>query len=135
MEVAGVAEAHHLHSAGFELAVVPKGVGVFEVAFDNVGERLDISVGMHRPFRTGDDPVVVEHAQGSDTHLLRIAIAVDGEVPSGVEPAAVLPIDLAVLPHCQHDELPRGATWLRPQPSRRYAGRWSRESPAGAHRR
>src|SRR6185295_19032581 len=45
---------------------------------------------MHRPFGAGHDPVVVEDAQRADTHLLRIAVAIEGEVPAGVEPSALL---------------------------------------------
>jgi hypothetical protein len=38
--------------------------------------------------RARDDAVVVEHAQRSDAHLVRIAISVEGEVPASIEPAA-----------------------------------------------
>src|SRR5687768_17699750 len=45
---------------------------------------------MQRPLGARDDPVVVEHPQGADAHLLGIPVAVEREVPAGVEPAALL---------------------------------------------
>ena len=48
---------------------------------------------VERPLGAGHDPVVVEDAEGTDAHLLRIAVPVEAEVPSGVEPAALLAPD------------------------------------------
>ncbi len=77
-------------AAGLETAVVAERIGMQGVALDDVRERLDVLVGVKRPLGAGDDPVVIEYAQCADAHLLRIAIAVEREVPVGVEPAALL---------------------------------------------
>ena len=86
-------ERHDLRRTGLEVAVVAEGVGMEEVAFDDVRERLDVPVRVERPLGAGHDPVVVEDAQRTDAHLLGIAVAVEAEVPSGVEPAALLAPD------------------------------------------
>jgi hypothetical protein len=75
---------------------------VIEVTLDHVGQRLDVAVGVHRPLRPGHDAVVVEHPQRTDAHLIWIVIAVEREMPAGVEPATVLRIDLVIPSDRQH---------------------------------
>jgi hypothetical protein len=90
VQVAAVRERHRLRGARPEPAVVPERVGMEELAADDVGQRLDVLVRMERPFAAGDDPVVIEHTQRANAHLVRVTIAVEREVPPGVEPAALL---------------------------------------------
>ena len=89
VQVAAVRERHDLGGARLELAVVAERVGVEEVALDDVRQRLDVLVRVERPLGAGDDPVVVEDAQRADAHLFGIPVAVEREVPAGVEPAAL----------------------------------------------
>ena len=86
-------ERHDLRRTGLEVPVVAERIGMQEVAFDDVGERLDVLVRVERPLGAGHDPIVVEHAERTDAHLLGIAVAVEAEVPAGVEPAALLAPD------------------------------------------
>src|SRR6188508_513460 len=90
MLVAPVRERHGLRGAGLETAVVAERIGVKERALDDVRQRLDVLVRMYRPFGAGDDAVVVEDPQRADTHLLRIVVAIEAEVPARVEPATGL---------------------------------------------
>src|SRR6266536_6214460 len=75
---------------------------MLEVPLNNIGQRLDVLVRVHRPIRTGHDPVIVEHPQRPDAHLIRIAVMVEREVPAGMEPPTVRLEDLAVTPDGQH---------------------------------
>ena len=43
---------------------------------------------VHRPRCPGNEPIVVEHSEGSDAHLLWITIMAERKVPVGAEPAA-----------------------------------------------
>ena len=91
-------EGHHLSSPGLEVAVVPERVGVQEIALDHVRQGLDVPMRMERPLGAGHDPIIVEDTQGTDALLFGIAVAVEAEMPSGVEPAALLAPDRVRFP-------------------------------------
>ena len=59
--------------------------------------------------RAGDD--VIEHPQRADARLPRIAIAIQREVPAGVEPAALLMPDGARV--ADRHVVFEGFIWLR----------------------
>ena len=59
--------------------------------FGSAGKRvtpLDIAMGMERPHRARDQPVVVEHAHRTERIVLGVAVLVEREVPASAEPAA-----------------------------------------------
>ena len=93
VQVAPMRERHDLGRTGLEVPVVAEGIGMEEVALDDVGERLDVLVRVERPLGAGHDPIVVEDAERTHAHLLGIAVPVEAEVPAGVEPAALLAPD------------------------------------------
>src|SRR5712691_7034496 len=95
-------ERHPLDPSGLEPAVLAEGVRVLERALDDVGDALDVGVRVHRPVGARDEAVVVEHPERPDAHLARVAVSVEGEVPSGGEPAALLGVDLGVATDLQH---------------------------------
>src|SRR6202165_3693292 len=107
------AQGHHLDGAGLQDAVVAEAVGVAEGAFPDIGNPFDVGMRVHRPDSTGSQLIMVEHAQRSHTHLLRIAIAIEGEVPAGYKPTAVFAVDLAVASDLQHYGRfqPNWSTW------------------------
>ena len=86
-------ERHDLGRTRLEVPVVAQGIGMEEVALDDVGERLDVLVRVERPLGAGHDPIIVEDSERTHAHLLGIAVAVEAEVPAGVEPAALLAPD------------------------------------------
>ena len=64
-------ERHALHRArGQRSGRAADVVLVSERALDHVGEPFDVTVGMHRPDRARNEPVVVEHTQGAEPHVL-----------------------------------------------------------------
>src|ERR1700730_7832458 len=94
-----------------EDAIVAQAVSMTEGAFPHIGDAFDVGVRVHRPDRTGSEAIVVEHPQRPDAHLSRIAIAIEGEVPAGDKPAALLLVDLAVAADLQHSRSTRGSGW------------------------
>ena len=95
-------ERHQLHAARLQGAVIAQAVGVAKASLPDVGDALHVGVRMHRPNGARRQPVVIEDAQRPDPHLPGIAVAVEGEVPARVEPAAFLFVDLPVAAHLQH---------------------------------
>ena len=110
-------ERHPLDTAGLKLPAVAERVGVLERALDDVGQPLDVGVGVHRPIGARDEPVVVEDAERADPHLRRVAVLVEGEVPARVEPPALLPVDVCVAADLKHRAPP-----LAVRPGPRYSG-------------
>ena len=70
-----------------------------------VREPFDVPMRVHRPIRPRHQPVVVEHAQGSEPGPIGIAVPVEGEMPPGMEPAPVGLEDLPVPPDGDHVDL------------------------------
>ena len=75
---------------------------VFEVPGHDVGDSLDVAVGVHRPDRARDERVVIEHAQAADPHVFGVVVFVEAEVPAGPEPATVDVVDLAIAADGDH---------------------------------
>ena len=93
------AERHALHRAGRQrTGRAAHVVLVAERPLDDVGEALDVAVGVHRPDRARDQPVVVEHPQRAELHVLGVVVGVERVVPARAEPAAVDVADLVVAP-------------------------------------
>ena len=105
LQVAPRREPHDLCGSRPQTAVVAERAGVEDVPLDHVGQRLDVTVRVHGPVGVGDEAVVVEDHRRAHAHLFRIAVAVEGEVPSGVEPPAILMVDLVWSPDPQHASL------------------------------
>ena len=42
---------------------------------------------------------MIEHPERAHAHLLWIPVTIEGEMPAGLEPAAVLAMNLSVAPH------------------------------------
>jgi len=61
---------------------------MFEGPLGDVGDPLDIPMGMHRPRRSRHEAVIVEDAQIAKPGVLRVLVIVEAEVPVGAEPAA-----------------------------------------------
>jgi len=80
------------------------------MALDDVRERLDVLMRVQWPLGPGDDAVVVEHTQRADAELVRVAVAIEREVPAGVEPAALFVPDRVRASdlHCRGGEAHRG---------------------------
>src|SRR5262249_34831080 len=97
---------HPLHTAGEQRSPVPERVGMGERPFHDVGDALDVGVGVHRPLGAGREPVVVEDAERAEPHLLWVAVPVEREVPSGPEPAAILRVDVRVASDLEHVRQP-----------------------------
>ena len=91
------AEAHPLNAARLEDAVIAEAVRVLEVPGHDVGDPLDVAVRMHRPRGAGHERVVVENAERADTHVVRIVVPIEGEVPPRLEPTTVDPVDRAIV--------------------------------------
>src|SRR6185503_17394330 len=89
-------EPHALRATRSEHAAVAEAVRVLELAGDDPGDPLDVAVRMHRPHRARDERVVIKDAHRADTHVARVAVTVEGEVPARTEPAAVDRIDRGV---------------------------------------
>ena len=68
---------------------------------------------MERPLGTRHDPVIVEDAKGADALLLGIAVAVEAEVPPGIEPAALLVPDRVGFPDDHSPSVTAHLTLLR----------------------
>src|SRR2546423_6071454 len=62
---------------------------MLERAFGDVGDALDVAVGMHRPGGAGNEAVVVKDAKVPDPHVLLVRVLIEAEVPVGAEPAAL----------------------------------------------
>src|SRR5260370_2145726 len=96
------AQRHYLDATRLQDAVVAEAVGMPEAALPDISYALDVSVRVHRPDRTRRQLVVVEHPEWPDTHLPRVAVAIEGEVPARHKPAALFPVDLAVAAQLEH---------------------------------
>ena len=83
------AEGCSLDRARWQDPAVAEAVGVFEAALGDVGDPLDVAVGMHRPDGTRHQAVVVEDAQVPEPCVLRIDVIVEAEMPVRTEPATL----------------------------------------------
>jgi hypothetical protein len=102
-------EPHPLHPARLEHPAVAQAVGVLEVPGHDVGDPLDVAVGMHRPDRARDERVMIEDPQGADPHVVRVSVLVEAEVPAGPEPAAVDVEDRGIPADAQRRQARAGA--------------------------
>src|SRR5262249_4832585 len=93
-------------------------------AADDPGQRFDVLVRVKRPLGARHDPVVVEDPQRTDTELVRIAVAIEREVPASVEPAALLVPDRVRLA-----DLDRGSQIVHDPSLRRRTVRRGSRSP------
>ena len=73
-----------------------------ERSLDHVGEALDVPMWVEGPDRAGDQAVVVEDAHGAEGVVLRIAVAVEAEMPPSAEPATIGVMNLVVAPDEDH---------------------------------
>src|SRR5438132_9452337 len=96
------AERHQLHTAGMKDATVAEAVRVAEGPLPDVGDALDVGVRVHRPDRTRSDAIVIEHPQRPNSHLARIAIAIERKMPASDKPTALFLVDVTVAAHLQH---------------------------------
>src|SRR2546422_930405 len=98
MQRAG-AEGHQLTPTRLEDSVIAQVVGVPEDALPDIGDPLDVCVRVHGPHRSRCEAVMIEHPERAHAHLFGIAVTIEGEMPAGLEPAAVLAVNLSVAPH------------------------------------
>jgi len=75
--------------AGFDLRVVPHAVAVLDGPFQDVAEDFHIPMAMRGEATTGGDDVLVDDAQGTEAHVLRVVIVREAERMPGLEPAMV----------------------------------------------
>src|SRR5437762_2434071 len=98
---------------------------MLERSFDHVRDPLNVAMGMHRPRHTRHQSVVVEHTQRTELHPFGVHVVVEAEVPAGVEPPALLLVDLRVTSCLDHR-----SSWLAPTPAWPHPAR----PPAGSPR-
>jgi hypothetical protein len=58
-------------------------------ALQDVADDLHVAVAVGAEARAGLHPVLVDHAQRAETHVLRVVIIGEGEAVVGVEPAVI----------------------------------------------
>ena len=83
------AGAHPLHVAGPDDRAVAQVVLVLQGAFDHVGQDFHVTMGMGAEALAGVDDILVDHAQDTETHMVRVVVAAEGKTVSGVQPAVV----------------------------------------------
>src|SRR5262245_39958254 len=85
-----LAGAHHLDFARVHAPSVAEAILVLQLALQDVSDDLHIAVWVRWKSSTAGDDVVVENAQRTPIHVLRIVVLAEGKVPARVEPAKVL---------------------------------------------
>src|SRR5207237_8208997 len=92
-------ERHQLNSPRLEDPVLAQAVSMPESPLPDIGDPLYVGVWVHRPDCSRGEAVMVEHPERANAHLLGISVAIEAEMPAGLEPAAVLAVNLPVAPH------------------------------------
>src|SRR3954453_16081485 len=81
------AGCHRLHFARANFAISAGAVAVAQRAFDHPGNDLHVLMAVLAEAASRLDNVVVDHSQGSVSHILRIVVAAEGKRMAAVEPA------------------------------------------------
>src|SRR5580698_10820593 len=83
------AGAQGLHVSGANLTAATGIVLVVEYAFADVRDDLHVSVRMHRKTAVRSDLIVIQDHEIAEARVRRVALAVDREVVSGLEPVVI----------------------------------------------
>ena len=81
------ARAHALHVARADHRAIAQAVLMRERAFENVGDDLHIVMRVAGKAGAGRHAVVVDDAQGAETHVLWVAVLSEREAVPAIEPA------------------------------------------------
>jgi hypothetical protein len=68
---------------------IPKAVAVFQGAFQRDGDNLHIAVGVGSEATCRGDPVIVQDAEGSELHPLRVVVSGEAEAVVAFQPSMV----------------------------------------------
>ena len=93
------AQRRPLHGARRQHTAVTLAVAVLERPLHHVRYAFDIAVRVHGPGDARAKGIVVEHAQGTEPHVLGVVVLVEREMPVGGEPAALLVVYLISTPY------------------------------------
>lgn len=83
------AGGHVLEFAGDEGLAGAHGVLVFDGTLEDVGEDLHVAMGVLAEAHGRGDEVLVDDAEGAETHVRGIVVLGEGEGEVGVEPTVV----------------------------------------------
>ncbi len=86
------AGAHPLHIAGPDdrcRGALTDAVLVRELAIENIGDDFHVAMAMCPKSRARRNPVFVDHAQGSEAHVIRIPIVGKRETVKRLQPAVI----------------------------------------------
>ena len=97
------AGAHELDLARADHGAVAQAVLVLERAVEDVGKDLHVAVAVGAEAGGGRHPVVVDHPQRPEAHVVRIVIVTEGEGVAAVQPAPVGTSPLLGAPDADHD--------------------------------
>ena len=62
---------------------------MLELTAEDIGENLHVTVRVGREATTASDPVLVDHSQTAEAHLLWVVVVGKGEAVASVEPTVV----------------------------------------------
>src|SRR5438876_614623 len=80
------ARAHALHIAALHDGARAKAVTMFEATRQNVSENLHVTMPVHAEAGIRRHSVVVDHAQNTKTHVLRVVIIAERKSVAAIEP-------------------------------------------------
>jgi hypothetical protein len=81
------AGAHALDISGPDDRARAEGVLVLERAFEDIGKDFHVSMRVARETGAGSHPVLVDDAQGTETHVRGVVVVRERERVAAVEPA------------------------------------------------
>src|SRR6185295_15245453 len=83
------ARGHPLHVARPDDRAGADAVLVLERALEDIGDDLHVAVSVGVEPAARPHPVLVDHAQRAEAHMLRVVVVAEGEAVPAVEPAEV----------------------------------------------
>src|SRR5262245_13823186 len=83
------AGAHTLQVSRSDARTVAKAVLVLEASFQDDRDDFHVAMTMHAKALPRCDAVVVDHAQGTEAHVVRVVIVAERKRVPGVQPAMI----------------------------------------------
>src|SRR5712691_4398613 len=96
--------AHALHFAGADDGSRSHVVAMFELSFEDISDDFHIAVAMCSKAAARLDAVLVDHAQCTETHELRVVVIGEREGMIGIKPAVIEMASFLCLPNSNHME-------------------------------
>jgi len=103
------AGAHTLNIARADNRPGPEGVFVLECAVQHIGKDFHVLVGMARETGAGSDPIIIDDAKRTETHVRGIVVFREREGVAAVEPTVSSPATVSASSNGDH------RPWITPR--------------------